>query len=958
VSFVAPLDPAVWTFATGAPVVVPPGLRDAGRTLLALRATASAPSPVLAPATGIARRVGSGGRTVVEVLINPFVETGVVRRLPFGAPALLFVVESGAVVVPIDDGDTVVAGDLLATTDAVTVLCAGQDRIARDPALWARLVADAGAGDGWDAFADAVDAAVLGAEPPVLLLDHTGAPVSDHDVVITAGGTTVTATMIGDDGGDLQRTVARLHAADPSSMPLTGVFGGASSTTIAPASPDAQLAAVDDGGATTAEAVVAVTPQRRHLMVTDLETWFAPQFAVPVGATPLPRYSRGSRFTPFVNGKPYFDDLMRELREAATAARAGDGGGLHLVGGWKTFPEAELTDPGPPPEAGELAIPTTLLEAATLLDQHGGACRFLSPQFFQLDQGSVTETAEIVLVFTLAGGLMAAADIDVVRSDGTGVVVLLAIAAANAIAVTWIISTDGAALEPNADMLDVFASLPSVESRFGPHPATIADNPAATNLSGWPFDTLLQVDSRFGFYHQKFGVVAVGDRRVAYCGGIDINPNRLDDHRHLEPGPYHDVHARIDGPAARDVEVSFQQRWSRDGGGTPLAFRPDGVYPADGPDVVQVARTYFRPADPSRRLDYAPGGDKTILQTMVRAIESAREFIYIEDQYFTPPDEYRLALLDKVESGDIGALVIVLPSSPDQPFGETQRYGLVEELRVADAGRRIVQVGTMRRHYTLAENEVRASSGRLVLVDGLPASESLTSTIALGPPSRIPAPPFWVAVEGELVYVYDESTAINDAPDRKRILSALRGGDTRLLRGGPVTPASGTRVREHDPGAAVTVVNFNGIYVHSKMMIVDDVFVGIGSANLNRRGLCHDGELTAFSVPESLRASPENPVAALRRTLWAEMLDLPASTADALLADPITAAGLFRRSPLLGNRFVDVDAVPTKLMWNATGGDGLVLDLLRLLLLDPFVIVDHEAVFDAIVDPTSAVETA
>ena len=40
----------------------------------------------------------------------------------------------------------------------------------------------------------------------------------------------------------------------------------------------------------------------------------------------------------------------------------------------------------------------------------------------------------------------------------------------------------------------------------------------------------------FGFYHQKFGVVRAGTSVYGYCGGIDINPNRLDDARHLAHG--------------------------------------------------------------------------------------------------------------------------------------------------------------------------------------------------------------------------------------------------------------------------------------------------------------------------------------------------------------------------------------------------------------------------------------
>jgi len=175
-------------------------------------------------------------------------------------------------------------------------------------------------------------------------------------------------------------------------------------------------------------------------------------------------------------------------------------------------------------------------------------------------------------------------------------------------------------------------------------------------------------------------------------------------------------------------------------------------------------------------------------------------------------------------------------------------------------------------------------------------------------------------------------------------------------RGGDPATALGPRTRVHKAGAAATVVDLAGIYVHAKMMIVDDVFVGIGSANINRRGLCHDGEIAAFSVPQQLKASPGNPVAALRRELWAEMLDLPAS-AKPLLEDPIAAARLFDRSPALGNRFTGFGAHPTHLMFDATGADGVVLDLLRLLLVDQFVLVDHVKMFDAVVDPTSAVES-
>ena len=123
------------------------------------------------------------------------------------------------------------------------------------------------------------------------------------------------------------------------------------------------------------------------------------------------------------------------------------------------------------------------------------------------------------------------------------------------------------------------------------------------------------------------------------------------------------------------------------------------------------------------------------------------------------------------------------------------------------------------------------------------------------------------------MYVVNESGAPNPDPQNATVFEVVRGGETRLVRGG-ATPL-GARARAHPAGAAATVVDVTSIYVHAKSTIIDDVFLGIGSANINRRGHYHDGEITLYSVPQRLKTSRANPVAALRRRLWAEMLDLP-----------------------------------------------------------------------------------
>jgi phosphatidylserine/phosphatidylglycerophosphate/cardiolipin synthase-like enzyme len=970
-AFTSPIaGPASWTLTFPGLLTVPAGLRYAGDRLPALRAQIATPgAQVRMPALGVLRSVTpaagqpDAGRTFVEVQVNPFPIRRVAQAIPFGLPTFYLVFDIGSAPAAFVDGDTAIGDDPLGTVTGLSILCAGQDRVARDPALWSRQILDAvtaggGTPSAWQPFADAVAAQTAGgAAAPVLLLDHAGRPRTNGSVEIVAGATTATATLTAADGGDIQRTVARMHAANAATMPLANLFGGGiGSVTLRPApagSSHIQLSRIEDGLA--AATSIAVTPTQRHAAFTDLADWFAPQFATP--AEPLARYTRGNLLTPLVNGPKYFDDLFRRLQDARAAA---GNGGFHLTG-WAMFPETEFTGrlPSDPSD-----LPITLKQAATLIGQAGGGTRFLPAQFFQLDPTSAVGPAEILTFSLIVMGLLMAKDVDITRSDVAGAIILAALYIVNAVVISMIIDAGGRPIEPNKDAVDVLSAITNAESFFAPFPARIEDNPLSPPLSGFPFDQLFTLMRNFGIYHQKFGIVRAGGSRFGYCGGIDLNPDRLDDILHLAKSPYHDVHARVEGPAVRDLELSFKERWARDGGGTQLAFEPaaTGTLGTPGGDAVQVARTYFQAADPSRALPFAPAGDKTIEQTMIAAIEAATEFIYIEDQYFTPPatspgNRYQNALLAKVTNREIRKLIITLPGIADQPFGELVRSGFISALKTADAGAGIVHLGYPRRHYTLPDNELRASSGRCVLMRPLAASGGVEPAVFLGPTDRLPDPPFWLAIDGELMYAYNESTIPSPSPEEMAVFQVLRGAETRLVKGGPVASAVGARTRSHATGAAATVVDLANIYVHAKMMIVDDVFVGIGSANLNRRGFFHDGEINVFSVPQSLKAVRTNPVAALRRRLWAEMLDLPLATVGPLLEDPLAAARLFERSPLLGNRYTDVDAYPTHLMLDATTGDGVVGAVLKLIV-SGLVAVDHLKLYDAIVDPTSAVETA
>jgi phosphatidylserine/phosphatidylglycerophosphate/cardiolipin synthase-like enzyme len=986
-SFFSPLDVADlggWTLSPVEEVTIPLGLRYAGYKFRGVAASRADAKNVRCPALGVLRRVTEGTGTFVEVQVNPFPVRTLIAKLTWGVPTFYLVFGDASGLTAFADDDTAAGDESLGTATSVTIVCAGQDRVSRDPALWAQQITDAinlSGGDpaAWEPFRAAVSAATdAGDDAPVLLLDHAGRPQTEGDVDIIIGAATHRATLALEDHGDLQKTVARMNAADPSTMPISNLWGSATSFDLRPhpsvEENAVQLARLEDG--TAGVGLIRVTPLLRHITYTNLDKWFAPQLAIPVGATvpPLAQFTRGNKVTPYVNGPPFFEHLFRRLHEARTP-----GAGFHLTG-LGVSPETEMTrrragDPS------DLAL--TLADAARLIGEDGGGCRFLPSQFFQLEPGVEFQAAEAMIFLFIMEGVLVLGEsgVSFARTDGAGAVLLLAAWIASTIYINHVFDEGGRPLERNKDAVNTLEEIENTFVHLSPYPATVVDNPNAT-LSGFPFGVIFNAIRHFGSHHQKLGVVLAPfddgpttvDRYFGYCGGIDLVPNRLNTTDYLTTGPYHDLHALVEGPAVHDLALSFEQRWQHDQQRLRreepgreeerLAFDtpPAAILGQPGSDIVQVARTYFNSIDPEARgFDFAPAGDFTIAHTLLNAIASASEFIYIEDQYFTPPEEYAAALLQKVDEGKIRKLIIMLPAVTDQPFGEIERTGLVDDLRARDRGRGIVHVGYPRRHYTVPDNDIRSASGKCLLGEDLPAGSGVNPTIVLGPKARLPLPPFWVAVEGEMMWVYDEAPGQPADPQFKRF-AVDRGSDTRFVK---VSDSDANPLpREHKAGAAATVVENSGIYVHAKMMIVDDVFLSIGSANLNRRGLFHDSELNIFTVPQALRAVPpdpgyQNPIAALRRQLWAEMMNLPAEMAGPLLEDPLAAAQLFGRSPFAGNRFVEYNAAPVNLMPGGvkTGTDMVSalgsLIFLGNLLASYIAVEDQVKIFETAVDPTS-----
>ncbi|TMW61324.1 hypothetical protein Poli38472_012515 [Pythium oligandrum] len=209
----------------------------------------------------------------------------------------------------------------------------------------------------------------------------------------------------------------------------------------------------------------------------------------------------------------------------------------------------------------------------------------------------------------------------------------------------------------------------------------------------WIFDNRLPYKS--SSHHQKTIALLPSNNRpaVAYVGGIDLTSERWDTHYHNESilrrrrgitrsyDGWIDASTRVSGPVAYDVAANFAARWNSKQ--TPLRregqileftnppetsvppitipMRDNSIYQAQngaGTASVQLVRTYSCKVG----YDFAPRGELSILEGRLKAIRQAKNFIYVEDQYFILVPELLYALLEQLPQ--IQALVVVAQKPP------------------------------------------------------------------------------------------------------------------------------------------------------------------------------------------------------------------------------------------------------------------------------------------------------
>lgn len=157
--------------------------------------------------------------------------------------------------------------------------------------------------------------------------------------------------------------------------------------------------------------------------------------------------------------------------------------------------------------------------------------------------------------------------------------------------------------------------------------------------------------------HRKIVMV---DGKVGFTGGMNVGNHYLDE--------YHDMMIKVEGDAAKQMQLEFMHNWVHLGGALPK-----------GDDAALKARFFPATPDnlgvqPMKVAQHIPGENREIMKTYLDRIGAATKSIYIENPYCTNPD-IQTALIAAAKRGvDVQ---VVLPGESDHGFSHLaarQRY--------------------------------------------------------------------------------------------------------------------------------------------------------------------------------------------------------------------------------------------------------------------------------------------
>ena len=263
-------------------------------------------------------------------------------------------------------------------------------------------------------------------------------------------------------------------------------------------------------------------------------------------------------------------------------------------------------------------------------------------------------------------------------------------------------------------------------------------------------------------------------------------------HEHYEhTKPYQDYACRVVGPALAQLHYNFENGWSAAlGQAIPLATPP--APPA------KIPKTWGHPAHLVQIVRTQPHEhEKSIKEVYFQATSSARNYVYIENQYFFYPEFARHL---KVTRQKFCANWARLSGKPITEMPKLHLFIVIPHPEVNEMVPRTYDMLTELGHS-----------------DSMPEQGHLID-------------------RGKLGQKYPDA---HDGTKGNKVLDRPSVEDLQRTMGLEVSVA---RLRTSGPDAKGNMA-YREIYIHAKLMVIDDVFITVGSANLNQRSMSVDSEI-------------------------------------------------------------------------------------------------------------------
>ena len=244
----------------------------------------------------------------------------------------------------------------------------------------------------------------------------------------------------------------------------------------------------------------------------------------------------------------------------------------------------------------------------------------------------------------------------------------------------------------------------------------------------------------------------------------------------------------------------------------------------EGTHLVQTLRTF----PPGKKYKFAPDGELGILEAYKKAIDNAREYIYIEDQFFFS-EEIAKAIAEALKRGI--KVIVVVPFITEEDLTLDK---MIEILAFSDYAPYLYKIWLLKKSLEHIKEAIpaeiwfRRNKVIDIIEENLPGKNKSTF---------------------EVYYIYNPK----------------------------------------NPGSDELKEDKRYIFVHSKLMVVDDIWAIISSANINRRSMTYDSEIGVAVIDGAIEKGRRKFARDLRIRLWAEHLKKNPKDLD----DPMKAIKLW-----------------------------------------------------------------